>query len=687
MNHTDWQDSLRTLRERIFAGDNGACFIERENLLLEYAQETLSLPVRERYAHEFELVLDGVSVPLELDERFAGRMVEGRWGREIRFSRVQGGLGSEGHITLPMERVLAVGLDGLVQEVEENARYKGDGESVWFAEQARRCIEAIRRYAERYAVAAEKLGKSELAKALRIVPYYPAYDLYSALQSIWLVHFVFSTICGARDFAPGRLDQYLLPFFRNEASVERREELLSFFLLKFNEITGTTTDNYRTKPIPTNASKQYVTLGGRSLSGECQFNEVTEAVVACARIVGMPQPTLNIRIGAGMPERAWRLVGDAVRHCDAQCNIFNDDLITQCLLGSGVRREDACNFAFTACNRVDLPGKLYNIMRRIDHFDNSFAWFREALFSVREAACGTAVERVLGALRNLAEERMVQDIRDSKHRVFRLDDWCFRLESLCVDSCRQQCRDIYRRGASEYRWMHRMFSGIANMGDSLYAVRKLVDEEKRLTLNELCDILEANFEGHETLRDEILQRFSHFGNGESEVDDLARRACEALLDAGDAAGRGEDFMMMMSLYSLTQHHRYGQSLGATPDGRLAGEQISENQSPRHGADVSGITSLLASVSHLPLKRCVCGGLNVKLGIALSSEQFSGLIRSYFEMGGQHIGFTVATRETLEKAMASPDEYRSLLVRKTGFSEYFVALSPLEQREIIARTEY
>ena len=144
---------------------------------------------------------------------------------------------------------------------------------------------------------------------------------------------------------------------------------------------------------------------------------------------------------------------------------------------------------------------------------------------------------------------------------------------------------------------------------------------------------------------------------------------------------------MPSFYSLTQHAGFGSVIGATPDGRKAGSTVSENQSPTHGADRSGPTALLASVARLPLRRCICGGLNLKFGCRPTAERFAATIRGFFELGGLHIGFTVASRRTLEEARRHPEEYRTLLVRKTGFSEFFIALSPAEQQELIDRTEY
>ena len=678
-------NNLQKLVEKVYAGDNLACFIEREEILRAHQSETEQLPIQERYLHELNLLCDGLSTPIEPEDMFAGRMVEARWQHNEPFTRVSGGICTSGHITLPISGLLFLGLDGIMSDVAASASRIDSEESRYFERQARGCVDAIRRFCHRYADAAEAIGKTEMARALRTVPNNPPYDLYSALQSIWMMQFICSCIIGSRDFAPGRIDQYLLHFYKQEPDPDKTVDMLSYFLVKFNEITGTATDNYARKPIPCQASKQYIVLGGQNYQDDCQFNEMSRLLIKAAQRVRLPQPTFNFRIATDMPDDAWQLAGEAASTLDAQCNFFNDNLIIDKLLSSGIRIEDATNYSFTACNRVDLPGKLHNHMPRIDRFHNSFVWFREAIFSA--PTDGNAVDSILAELRRIAEKNIADAMHEIQSSMYVHDRFIFRFESIFLDSCRQSCKDIYRGGCEEYRWSHHMFSGIANMADSLVAIKRLVDDEKRMTLLELRDILDSDFVGHEQLLAELKTRMPKYGNGIDEVDSLGARAANVLIDAAEAAGLKEGFLAMCSIYSLTHHARFGSQVGATPDGRRAGEQISENQSPVHGMDTNGPTELLKSVATLPLKRCICGGLNMKFGQRIPSETLISLMRSFFAMHGLHIGFTMASRETLEDARNHPEKHRSLFIRKTGFSEYFISLSPQEQQELIDRTEY
>ena len=680
--------ALDRLRNRILDSDNLACFIDREEILRRHETSTRALPPEgaERYLAEFEALLAELPTPIDSDDIFVGRMNEARWPYPEAFTRIPGGIASEGHIPLPLSTVLPRGLAGIEADVMENAARIGTPEARAYATSAGRCIAGVTAFANRWAEAASAAGNLRAAEALRQVPYQPAYDFFSALQCIWFLQFVTSCICGSRDFTPGRLDCLLAGYLEHDLSsgALNRDEavrLLAFFLMKFNEITGTTTDNYATKPTPCFSSKQYVTFGGPVPEGA---ETVAELIVEAAALVRMPQPTLNFRLSAGSPKSFWKLAGNAVHTLGPQCNFFNDDLILDKLLNSGVDPEDAREYDFTACNRVDLPGRLYNIMRRIDKFDNSCAWFRTAL--ERAAAAGeNTPEAILEELRAIA----VAEIRAYTATVTDIytDAPVFRFDSLFFPESIRRCRDIYQGGVERYHWQHHMFSGIATIGDSLTAIQKLVVEERRFTLREFLAILDADFAGHEELQEELRNRMPKFGNGDPDADHFAVLAGNTLIDALEEAGRRDGWMMMPSFYSLSHHGHFGSELKATPDGRSAGEEISENQSPVHGADRESPTALLQSVARLPLKRCICGGLNLKLASRPSAEQLTATIRSFFRLGGLHLGFTFVNRRTLEAARLKPEEYRTLCIRKTGFSEFFISLAPNEQQEIIDRTEY
>ncbi len=671
-------NAIGRLREAILGGDQKACFLEREELLHRHSSETMSLPHHERYVHEFELLCDGLSCPCDDENPFAGKFVEGCWEHPFGFSRVPGGLWSNGHITHDWPRILTKGLMDFVVETSSASERLGTSQAAYFATCTRRCVDAVARFAGRFADAAKASGKILASSSLRLVPYYPAYDFFSALQSMWFWQFVTSGICGARDFALGRLDEYLFPYYVNDLhdnllTKDEAIELLAMFFLKTNELAGTGTDDYQSKPTPCQATKQYVTLRGD------KFNVVTGMIVEAQRLCGLTQPTLNFRMSKGDSDASWNLVGRAAAMPTIP-NIFNSDVITSALVRAGIPSEVADGFDFTACNRVNLPQQLYNRMDRIDHFNDCVRWMMEGLHSLEAPS---SMDDVIAAIGKVAENKM-REFAVATSRTF-TDALSFSLDSLAVTRCVAACKDISQGGADMYRWQHHIFVGIATMGDSLTAIDQLVFREKRFPYKEFLAIVEADFDGHEALRQEILTKVPKYGNDDDEADRWAVAVATCLLDAMEEVGRQEGYIMVASLYSLSQHHRFGRGLGATPDGRKAGMPLSENMSPTYGRDRRGVTAVMKSVAKLPLARTVCGGLNIKFSQRLRPEELKNLARGFFAQGGLHVGFTLVTREELEDARVNPEKYRTLMVRKFGFSEYYVALSPEYQQEIIDRT--
>ncbi len=225
------------------------------------------------------------------------------------------------------------------------------------------------------------------------------------------------------------------------------------------------------------------------------------------------------------------------------------------------------------------------------------------------------------------------------------------------------------------------------MADSLYAVKRLVYDEKRYSLGAFCAILADDYRGHEALRREVLQAFPKFGNDEDGVDSLAAEVAARVLSEFESIPAPDGQIKLVGFYSLDNHHAFGRDTSTTPDGRLQGEPVSENLSPVYGADRSGVTACLKSIMKLPLSRTVMGGLNLQFAGDVPEEKISSLVTTYFSGGGLHLGFTQVSKNDLKSAQVAPERYRALCVRMYGFSEYFTALSPTEQLELIDRTGY
>jgi formate C-acetyltransferase len=701
-------DSLEALKSRILQGDNAACFSEREAVLCDCEKEALELPTEPRYTFQLRRVLETVSTPLAGDEVFAGRAVEAVWDRKEPFSRPPGGLASAGHLTLDWETLLRRGLAAIAADIHCRAESLGTPAARQFAANARLCVEAVAVFARRYSQTAQELAEQaddpaarrrmqRLAAALGKVPMQPAQDLFSALQSIWLVHFITSCIIGSRDFAFGHMDQYLLPYLeadlaRGALDREQAVGLLAHFLLKSNEITGTATWNHKSKPTPCQATKQYLMLGGKGL------NLLSELIVEAAERVAMPQPTLTFLLSASAPASSWQRAGRAAVTLGPQTHFYNHDLIMAALQRRGLPETDARNYTMIGCCRLEITHKTSPRMDRNYAYLSAPFWLYRALHRGNlppgqdaQAHHKSLDGRITGMDDILARfaEAFRQDLAARRNQIEANDrqQQPFHFESLLIDNGLLTCRDCYVDGAAiAMEGIH--IGSIATVGDSLTAIDQLVYQQKRFSLAEFMDIVDANFQGHASLRAEILTRLPRFGNDQAEADAWSVKAAQTLLDVLEEgpAARGTN-LVLAGFYSLDTHHAYGAKLPATPDGRLAGEPLSENQSPVYGEDRQGLTSLLRSVARLPLGRAPMGGLNVRIVGDAEPSRIADTIRTYFHMGGLHLGLSFLRRHELEQARLRPEQYKSLLVRMYGFSEYFVSLSPAEQQEVIRRTEY
>ncbi|MEN6645539.1 MAG: pyruvate formate lyase family protein [Armatimonadia bacterium] len=702
---------LDGLRDRIFAGDNTHCFVERQRVLDELAPVLDTLPAERRYATILERLLDAASTPIAPEDLILGRMVEGPLPSGSTYLPSLPGFGSRGHLTPDWPALLSRGLTAIAADAQATAERLGDDEALAFAENAARCCTAVSDYAARYASAAlaeartaaparrEELTRA--ARALQAAPAGPAPDFFAALQGIWLVHLVLSCYVGARDFALGRLDQILLPLYQQgladgTLTPDLARTYLAHFLMKTKEITGTTTDNYRSKPTPSFASNQYVVLGGRSPAGDDETNELTLLILEAASLVKMPQPELNVRLSRSSSPQLKQAVAQALPACHAQLQFWNDDLIIPQLERLGFSPDDAYGYSLTACNRINLPG-LFDFAGG-DAFHNMAHWLLMALDEGRDPVTGgqavaglasvaamRSLDDVLAAFAQVAASLLTASVAQTTGAM-RGAPHDFHFESVLLGDCVARGRDL-GRGGLRYCTQYHYLGGVATVTNSLLAIQKLVFEQQRFGLSEFLAIVANRFAGHEPLRQEIVNALPKYGNDQIEADELARRVCEIALDALAAAPNPGSCLLFPAIYSLHCHLGWGDQLPATPDGRLTGEPISENQSPVLGTDRAGITALLRSVARLPLGRTPTGGLNLKLAFRPEPEMALRLVESYFALGGIHVGFTFVDRATLSAAQANPAQFRSLCVRVTGFSEFFVALSPAAQAEMIARTEY
>ncbi len=664
---------LKKIKELTFETDNNACFIERERILGRIEKEMEGYTKADRFARIFSALLAEVSTPILDCDYFAGRVVEAL--PDAQMQSPSSLLCATGHMSFDYETVLKAGLRGILSNIFENAEKKGDEESYAFAKNAEIVVNAIHAFSDRYAQAAESKGFHEMAKALRTVPFEPAYDFYSALQGIWLLHLIASCYVGARDYAFGRFDKYMLPFYekaiREGKTEEELTELLAGFFIKTNEICGRCTHNFNTKPIPCPASKQYVNIGGETP------NAFSNVVLAAAKLSDMPQPQIVVLMKPDADASFTKNTFEALSVLTDKMNIYNYDLVVKALKQKGIDEETAKDFTYSACCTFDLH---YHAYRRERYLPVP------AIFNgVLESKTYSSIDEILAEFEIRLREEM-QNYVDVTEKGFPTDRArkMFVLDSLLLTDSARRCRYACD-GKADHMVLNIFCPGIATVGDSLLVLDTLVFKEKRYTYNEFMDIVKNNFENQEDLRQEIL-RHTKFGN-DTEADLYTVLAGKTFLSAADKVKLKENYMIAAGFYSLDRENVWGPELGATPDGRKAGQPFSENQSPTYGADKNGITALLKSISKLPLDKTVSGGLNLTFSQKISPEILQALVLSYFNLGGLHVGISVIDRNALLDAMENPDKYKSLTVRLYGFSEYFVSLPRWQQIAVLNRTEY
>ncbi len=662
-------EKIEALKDRVFAQSNEHCFIERERFLDALPQ------IEERsddyYARLLSDMLDSVSTPIDECDIFVGRVIEDAPDKAFA-SCPNRTIFAKAHLTPDYERLLSRGFGGILQEISSNAEKIGSDTARVYAENAETVINAIRRFALRYAEAARAAGMTRAYEALSRVPFEPAYDLYSALQAIWLVHMIASCYVGGRDYAFGYMDEYLYPYYEKEkekgATDAEISEMLAGFFVKANEICGRHPHNYRQKPVLSQSAKQYVLLdGGRA-------NRLSEVILDAARINMMVQPQFTVVLSKDSLKRFREKVFHTMSVLVDKLHVYNFDLVSGFLRDKGFPEEIVSHPGFSACCTSDI----YLHSPREEFYLPTVPIFCDTIynneFSSKEellSAFSSAVRRECEAY---LEETRDPD-KDWRHCVYVLD-------CLLISICNEVCD--YPPNGLKYRAKNIFLPGIATLGDSLCALDTLVFKGD-VPYGEFIDMLKADFAGYDSVYERIAA-LPKFGN-DSDEDMYTAEMANTLIDAVEGAYHTEKEYIMPSLYSLERENVWAETIPATPDGRRSGKPFSENQSPVYGADKKGITALLNSLSKLPFGRTAAGGLNLNFSSKVEPRILQALIETYFSLGGLHVGMTVLDRRVLEDAMAHPEKYKTLTIRMYGFSEYFITLAEWQQRAVLNRTVY
>jgi pyruvate formate-lyase/glycerol dehydratase family glycyl radical enzyme len=635
----------------------------------------------------------------------------------------------DGHIIVDFVKLMRVGLEGIIAEAEQAL----DALSPYDAAEARKrpfleavgiaCRAAIH-FAARYAEKAQRQAMEErdpirraelenIGAICRRVPAKPPRTFHEALQSAWFVQLVLQIESNGHSFSMGRLDQYTYPFYRADVEAgrlteEQAVELLECLWLKLFSVIKIRPWSHTRFGIgyPT---YQNVTIGGLDRSGQDATNELSYLILRTVRETRLTQPNVSARYHSSSPEGFLVECGRTIRIGFGMPAMKNDEMIIPALLEKGVCPEDAYDYAIVGCVEAAVPGK-WGYRNTGMAFLNILKALELAYNDGRDPNTGVALCPGSGTLTDLKSfdelyDAFLQQLRYYTQCHVELDTHAdLALEEMVPDAfCSALVSDCVARGktikegGAIYDVVSGLQSGLANVANSLMAIKKRVYEEGALTLEELGHALETDFagQGGERIR-QLLLSAPKYGNDIDEVDHLAARILtDALHEASkyhtSRYGRGPiGGTYAGSTSNISANVPLGQPVGATPDGRKAGQPIAEGVSPTHYTVEKGPTAIMRSVAKLPTIKMIAQLLNLRLAPgSLDTEeglrQLARLLRGFQALKGWHVQFNTVSTETLLAAQKRPEKYRDLVVRVAGYSALFVTLDKVTQDDIIERT--
>lgn len=581
------------------------------------------------------------------------------------------------------------------------------------------CADALIRFAERHAQLARRMAEEEsdpqrkrelerIAEVCSWVPAHPPRDLWEALQSYWFVHVGVITELNTWDaFNPGRLDQHLFPFYEKglaDGSLTREtaKELLQCFWIKFNNQPAPAKVGVTAEESGTYADFATINLGGLTEDGSDGVNEVTYLLLEVIDEMRLIQPSSNIQLSKKSPDRFLKSACRVIRTGFGQPSIFNADVVVQELIRQGKAIEDARNGGTSGCVETGAFGKeafiltgYFNLVKILEITLNNGL----DPLTHRRIGLETGDPARFGSFAELWEAftRQLKHFVDIKVRGNSVIERLYATYlptpflSLLIDDCIEKGRD-YHDGGARYNTSYIQGVGLGSVTDALTAVKYHVFDRQDVPMEELLAALQANFVGHERLRQILLNKTPKYGNDDDYADNVMRSVFEAYYQAVSGRRNTRGGFYAINLLPTTVHIYFGRMTGATPDGRRASEPLSEGVSPVQGADRRGPTAVIRSVAKMDHVRTGGTLLNQKFTPQLLADEtgidkLADLVRTYFRLDGHHIQFNVVSADTLRAAQRNPEQYRDLIVRVAGYSDYFCDLGKTLQDEIIARTEH
>ncbi|OOM80916.1 4-hydroxyphenylacetate decarboxylase large subunit [Clostridium sp. BL-8] len=668
------------------------------------------------------------------DRGLAGMPAESRIFYDLGIIKAEGNITSgDAHIAVNYDRVLKLGLVNYKERTERKLKeldltdYRNLNKS-YFYRAILIAIDAVAAFAKRYADLALEMSKTEnndtrktelleMSRILNKVPYYPADTFHEAIQSIWMIHLVLQIESNGHSLSYGRMDQYLNPYYENDLKNKiiteySATELLTNLWLKTFTINKIRSWSH-TRFSAGSPLYQNVTVGGQTSDKKDAVNPLSYLILKSVAQAKLPQPNLTVRYHKGLSDDFMKECIEVVRLGFGMPAFNSDEVIIPSFIEKGVAEEDAYNYSAIGCVEVAVPGKWGYRCTGM-----SFLNFPKSLLIVLnngiDPESGTRLCEGIGHFKNMTSFDEVMKAWDKIIREFTrhsvIIDSCADMaieevtaDVLCsalTDDCIERGLNL-KEGGAVYDFISDLQVGIANLGDSLAAIKKCVFEDKSFTPAQLWDALSNNYEGEEgrRIQEILINNAPKYGNDDDYVDLLLRDAYEIYIDEikkykNTRYGRGPiGGGYYAGTSSISANVPQGAGTLATPDGRKAGEPLAEGCSPSHAMDKNGPTAVFKSVSKLPTHD-ITGGvlLNQKVTPQMLSKEEDRmklilLIRAFFNrLEGFHVQYNVVSRDTLIDAQKNPEKHRDLIVRVAGYSAFFNVLSKQTQDDIIERTE-
>lgn len=599
------------------------------------------------------------------------------------------------------------GIDAVLISIEQSwPVYSKEKERCDMLQSMKIALQAASEYIQRYGEkATQVLSQTEdpqkrnnllrIADSCKRISHKAAENFFDAIQFATIIQELttIETSCGSMSL--GRVDQLFYPYYEadlrtGQITMEEAQYLIDAWRIKISGLVQ---------------GFQNAVICGCDENGKFAGNDVSLMIIRSAKRLRFDQPLLSLRYTSDMPDEYWNEAMELLSLGDGFPAFHNDRVIISSLVESGVAVKDAWNYAIVGCVEQNIPGAEFSNTEEL-----RINWLKILELMLNHGKCSITGKHIdLKCSKSLNEivsfedfyawykEELLFVIEKSMQRCTLVDAVYYMsfpspFLSSTIEGCIENARDVADCIGPTYRFSTINNCGMSNLVDSLLAIKKMVFEEKLLSLSELSQVLLLDYEGHEALRQYAINQCEKFGNDTAAANTMMKELIDMAAGAIRTQKNGRGFHYRTGMYSVAQHATLGLLTAASPDGRKRATALSNGLSPVQGRDVKGPTALIKALTTFDHKQF---GNGMVLDMKIMPNMFKQperriilrfLIETYFKRGGMEIQFNVVDRKTLLAAQDHPECYRDLIVRVSGFSAYFVSLIKSLQDEIIARTE-